>query len=436
LLKESLDTWKLPIVFTLGNHELWSFSGCKLDEIVNWYEKVITENDMFLLQNNIIYKTEENDIQIISREQLISIDKKQLREKLVTARWIVFGGIGFSGYNSEFNADNGIYRHTIDRNQEILESQEFEKLHDKICGFLDDRNVIVVSHTPLKDWHKYNTAQPGFIYISGHDHKNYFYDDGEYRFYADNQIGYRNENPQLKYFLVEDEFDYFSEYEDGIFEITREQYIYFYKGKRISMQFNREVNELFMLKKNGYYLFIHMAKYGELSILNGGVYKILNSDNLEYYYAKMGEVISHLEKPFKEYTAKQERIAFVIKEIGGQGRIHGAIIDIDFYNHIFVNPVDASTIGYWALDMRHKKVYSSINQLLEIHCPLLYKKLIETSKTSYELISLFENEQTQTVKVEYNADIYKASRRIKKMQKLNKKILTTWYEPNQFKVDG
>lgn len=47
------------------------------------------------------------------------------------------------------------------------------------------------------------------MYVSGHTHRNMFFDDGVKRIYADNQIGYRNESPHLKSFLMDGEYDYF-----------------------------------------------------------------------------------------------------------------------------------------------------------------------------------------------------------------------------------
>ena len=59
---------------------------------------------------------------------------------------------------------------------------------------------------------------------------------------------------------MDGEYDYFCNYEDGIYEITSQEYQDFSRGKNISMTFNRQVNILYMLKKNGYYCFIHKTK--------------------------------------------------------------------------------------------------------------------------------------------------------------------------------
>lgn len=75
-----------------------------------------------------------------------------------------------------------------------------------------------------KDWCREADPNKNYVYVSGHTHRNFFHDDGEYRVYSDNQVGYHSENPHLKTFLLDNDYDCFSDYEDGIFEVTGEQY--------------------------------------------------------------------------------------------------------------------------------------------------------------------------------------------------------------------
>ena len=119
------------------------------------------------------------------------------------------GGLGFSGYNEEFNANDGVYRATVDRNTEIQESKKFEQMYDKLTDVLSKKNTVILTHTPKKDWCVDANCHDNFVYVSGHTHRNVFFDDGVKRIYADNQIGYRNESPHLKCFLMDGEYDYF-----------------------------------------------------------------------------------------------------------------------------------------------------------------------------------------------------------------------------------
>ena len=418
------------IVVVLGNHELWNFSDVKLEKTVEKYRKLLQENDMYLLHNDIFYKNDSNNMGIIPYDELVHLDKRTIAEKLRYTRLVILGGLGFSGYNEEFNANHGMYRMTVDRDTEIQESKKFEQLYNKLKDVLSKKNTVIFTHTPKKDWCSEQNYHDNFVYVSGHTHKNIFFDDGVERVYADNQIGYRNVSSHLKSFLLDGEYDYFENYEDGVYEIAPQEYRDFARGMNIYMTFNRKVNTLYMLKKNGYYCFIHKTKVGSLAILNGGALKKLEIKDVQYYYDNMDKMIAAIKTPLNEYTSYEKSIANEVKKIGGSGRIHGCIIDIDFCNHIYVNPVDMKLTGYWASDIMNKLIYPDIPALLENKCPTLYSnylKLLEDEKLN-PLIVRKTKSQVSVLPQEYlKTDIYKVSREIKKMQKLNSNVLTTWY---------
>ena len=132
------------------------------------------------------------------------------------------------------------------------------------------------------------------------------------------------------------------------------------------------------------------------------------------------------------YTKIQKRIAAEIRKIGGSGNIHGCIIDIDFYNHIYVNPIDMKITGYWASNIINKKVYPSVPALIKKRCPKLfikYSNLIKEDSKNLPILVNGEQLSSAVLPKDYlDTDIYKVSREIKKMQKLKSNILTTWYE--------
>ena len=45
-------------------------------------------------------------------------------------------------------------------------------------NYLPDREVIVATHMPLNDWSHDVEYHGGYVYLSGHTHRNEFYDDG------------------------------------------------------------------------------------------------------------------------------------------------------------------------------------------------------------------------------------------------------------------
>ncbi len=436
-LRNELDIQKknyAQVIFVLGNHELWDFAEIEFDGIVHKYEKIINSYGMHLLQNSILYEESKNKLCLIPSYKLVESTIEDIREKLRSAKIIFFGGIAFSGYDESFNANNGIYRGAIDRKKEIEETNKFEYLYNKMIEAIPDRQLVVFTHTPMECWKKKVEYHNEYVYVSGHTHRNLFYDDGENRIYADNQIGYNNANPHLKYFEIDAEYDYFKDYGDGIYKITVDEYRQFYRGKNIRLNFNSNINILYMLKKRGYYCFIHESAGGSLTILNGGARKkLIESDLVEYYYNNMDLMISKIKVPLDKYTAVQEKIASEIRRIGGDGHIHGCIIDIDYYNHIYLNPIDMKVTGYWAESIVNKVVYPSIPLLLKEECPLLYVKymqMLADNKDKVNIISKDEYNKLEILEQKYylSTDIYRVSREVKKIQKLSSNILTAWYE--------
>lgn len=427
-LAKEIKKYNIKVIFILGNHELWDFAGHKLQDIINNYKNLIISNDMYFIHNNLLY-IEEEKLEEISEEEINNLSDKAIREKLKKANLVISGGIAFSGYNNDFNANDGIYRYTLNREQEINETKKFEKIYDKLTTCIADKHVIILTHTSKKDWSKSEEYVRNWVYVSGHTHRNYFYDDGEYRIYADNQLGYNYKTAFVKSFCIKYDYDLFSDYADGIYTITKTQYNDFYRGKNIGMDYNRD-GEIFMLKKKGYYCFIRPSTRG-LAILNGGALKSLNVKDVHYYYDNMDSQILLNKEPLEKYTKYQKIVSNQVREIGGSGTIHGSIIDIDFFNHIYVNPFDGTLSGYYASDIIDKYVFSNIPSLLKANCPTLYKNYTKRLGASEFNALIVKGQSTEIIlKPTYypSTDIYIASREIKKMQRLNNGILTVWHD--------
>jgi hypothetical protein len=199
---------------------------------------------------------------------------------------------------------------------------------------------------------------------------------------------------------------------------------------QLPLTFTRTINILYLLKKMNYYCFIHKSSSGSLTILNGGSIKKLAYTDINYYFNNMDKMIKEIQKPLKKYTAIQEKISNSIKKIGGSGKIHGAIVDIDFFNHIFVNPLDLIITPYWASDIINKLIYPSVPALLQEQSPLLfenYQKLLEVKNDDF-----FMKKESTELMIKpidyYDTDIYNLSGKIKKMQKLKFGILSYWRE--------
>ena len=438
-------------VFILGNHEVFGLEPFSTRKAVEIYREAVESRSFYFLYNDLLCVNDEifdtvsrvpdhKQITILHESELQQKSVAELRSATCHSRLLMLGATGFS------------HNHTVSGFQYIglnhEESYVFDAIYEKCVQALYDRPVIVATHTPFYEWHElpdHGTVplgcagnkyfQQGFIYVSGHTHRNYFYDDGEIHVYADNQSGYDNLQMKAKWFYVGDDVDIFSDCNDGIYQISRAEYLDFYRGKNLQMKFNRDV-PIQMLKKNGYYaFFIKLSNWRNWCILNGGSPQGVGTADIHQIYDRMDDVINRIEEPegsFNRFMDYMKSVSAAVKSIGGDGYIHGCIIDIDFYNHIFVNPFDGSTIPYFALDMREKIVYKSVPALLEDRCPQYYakyKQLEQADSSTYAIITRpcdtkLPNESTGMAYAD--TSMYSISRIVRKMQKLKSQVLTVW----------
>ncbi len=135
------------------------FRALQIEQIVSKYRTILEEYGMYLLHNDLLYKEDcglladpNTGTHLIKYHDLCQMNETQIADRLRSARYVILGGSGFSGYNKEFNADNGVYRMTVDRTTEIKESKIFEDLYNRLRPILVNKNTIILTHTPKKDW--------------------------------------------------------------------------------------------------------------------------------------------------------------------------------------------------------------------------------------------------------------------------------------------
>lgn len=429
---KSMDEYKKKYFFTLGNHELWDFDDVDLDFVVRKYKNVLNKNDMYLIHNNLYFMVENGPYSRkwyeITTKELMLLSKDELLMMTREARCVIFGGIGFAGKNTRFNADSGIYFSLIDRTKEIEESKTFFDLYKKVIDVFRGKNLVVVTHMPMIDWAGTEEYVEGVIYISGHNHRNYFYDDGIKRIYADNQVGYKVKLLGLKRVSFDTEFDWFDNYPDGIHEIKKYDYMAFYRGINETVFFNRQFKKMYMIKHDGAYMFFVLDENEKLKILNGGSCKLAGEHDLKYFYDNIVIYSESIRKYLSKYDAYQKKIASEIKSIGGVGTIHGCIIDIDYYNHIYLNPLDGSITSYFANSIKEKYVYQNLPSLLKAKCPSLYGNYNKTISQGAcnALIEQKQEISDQVIFVE-DTEIYRVSRIIRGLQYTTKhNVVRLW----------
>ena len=200
--------------------------------------------------------------------------------------------------------------------------------------------------------------------MSGHTHQNMFLlqDDGTSVF-SDNQVGYKPKPWHLNGFTVDvHRYDPFKDYPDGIHQITREQYVEFNRCQGIMMQSMKHPGDLYALKYGGVYMFV-LESASSLCLLEGGRRHKLDYD-IRYYYENLPEYVRKVRSAFMPYQKALSMVSDEVMAIGGSGSIHGCIVDIDWFNHIYLNPFDGKVTPYFALNTTDKLVFKNVESLL------------------------------------------------------------------------
>ena len=384
------------------------------------YAELIDECDMYFLQNDILFKDSDSRWSKIENNELNILSSDKIREKLRAASIVILGGNAFSGCDDGLNSEN-----IVKKDCESGERIKFRNLYQRLLSFIPDRNMIVFTHSPMTCWNDKNDCHTNYTYINSSNN------DGTVNIYSNKQSGF-GKTQYLKWVEIDTAFDYFSDFKDGIYKITKEDLCKFYKGKNIKNKFKKEVNVIYMLKKQGYYCFIHETKSGCFDILNGGEYQRLKKSDINYYFNNMDLLISKIKVPLDKYTNVQKTVSDEIKMIGGSGIIHGCIVDIDYYNHVYVNPGDLRITGYWESNTICKKEYPSIPDLLKEVCSSMYQRYIELRTDNMNCLQILTSGIASDVGIftekKHDIESDRKSREFNKLQKLYSNVLAIWYE--------
>jgi len=377
---------------------------------------------------------------------------------------VILGGIGFTGYCNDknkngiiYNAEAGLYRNALTSLAgDILYTQKFEKLYHRVKEILGTQQIIILTHTPKECWSK-DSYNPNWIYVNGHTHRNCYKICENKVLFADNQIGYHKTTLHLHGFetKINIKDTAILSYPDGIHKINYHQYRQFLNLKDILCQYNDRISPIYMLKKNNKYMFIKETSRNFV-LLEGGHTHTLEHD-FDYYYNNMDYYGSNIMSIFSNYWDTLDKIASFIKKIHGAGTIHGCIIDIDYNNHIYVNPYDGKLTYYYADSMSEKYIYPSLQELLTDQSIQKAQKIEEyiisqknTNKTqdiipiqnNYQIMLneykklLTPNEKNflthpKQIKPIFVSDtsMYKASRAIKTLQYYkDNDVIRKWYD--------
>lgn len=460
-----------PIIFVLGNHELWD--GCtyangkscqkrSIDEVVTAYKQFnktkfgfeakmyCLENEVLVCYKNSMYQNSDEfgvgrktagmprgGLCVLTEEMLLNTSTDDLREFFDECSMIVLGGLGFCGLNPRYNADTGLFRDRVSREEDVERSKRFRAVYDRVVSCADNKRVVVLTHTQTEDWTT-DAPHPNWVYVNGHTHQNGLVktEDGVTVLY-DNQVGYKPKKWHLNQFSLEQYYDPFEAWADGIYRITPQQYMDFNAGRGIQMEYFRQQGDIYALKQKGIYMF--MLQYGlGLYLLRGGQ-KLNVFHGLEYYAANLEKYVEKIQAAFRPYRNALDKIAAEVKRFGGSGYVHGSIVDIDYYNHIYLDPFDGYLMPYFALDVTDRREFRSVQELLESSpipalgsdgTPMLsaYTKLLDAGGVSI-LAPTVKEAALAVVPMEVldEKNIYAPSRVMKSIQYLlDKGVVRVW----------
>ena len=435
--------WHGKIIYVLGNHELWDSdlgddNRYSIDRTIEQYRSFIRLG--FNLENELLieYKGTQCDIVRLSESNILKTSKEDLTEICEKSTKLILGGIGFAGMNMIYNADAGIYRQVVSREEERERSRRFKAVYDKVLACAKNLPVIVLTHMPMRDWSdaEYN---PNWIYLNGHTHINTLIRESDgTTVFADNQMGYKPRIWNLNGFNVDKKiYDPFKDYQDGRYKFDENEYYQFSRGRGIRIYGTKCLTEkMYFIKRGEYYMFLLYNKDDQLRLLEGAKPKVLTR-KMEYYEENFGLYIDKVHEILSPYQNALKAIAEEVKKFGGNGIIHGSIVDIDFFNHIYLNPLDGKITPYYATDMIYKQIYPNVEELL-LNSP--YRGIIEERKMLTKFMKLLENrdiailsdindgaEKRVIPEIVLNTDMYRQSRIMKSFQYIfDKKVLRRW----------
>lgn len=416
-LTESIPGREIAVV--LGNHEYWDeitreSNPDDLNMTSKFYEKMF--NNLYIsFVDNMLFAYKDNRRFFIRGKELLNASLEEIRDFVKDSPLTILGGTGFSGLNEEYNCSCGMYRNAIrSREREKELSVRFESIYCKVLEAVSDSKILVLTHMPMCDWTD-RRPNPNWIYVSGHTHRNVMNVSDESQIYSDNQIGYGGV-VHLKSFYMSRKYDIFRYYPDGIHKITKELYHDYYRSKNMSMTCNRE-GTFMMIKRNSMYCFFYQ-KGNKLYMLDGGAIRDASDHDLDYYFDNMIKYAEIVHGFVKEYQDRLMAISSMVKAIGGDGHMHGCIVDVDFFNHVYLNPFDGTVTSYVATDVVNKYVFPGFEAMLESERKDLlreYRKVLNQEGASLPVVL---TKQTGSEGHYGGTDIYKVSRFFYTMQHL------------------
>ena len=339
----------LPIFFVLGNHDFISFSD--VPSCVNFYREKLQALRITLLYNEYV-------------------ECRHAKEK-----FLIYGGTGFAKYDDAWNADNVVCCPGFTREDENRETAFFETAYQSALEAAKESKscLLCLSHYPIRACLN-NKYDKEVIYFTGHNHCNEYVRTEDKVLFADNQDGYDKIDIAFKEATTGLIINPYHALNDGLYQTTVKDYLKFYRylGEYAgdgTLLYRRCKNaDFYVVKRKGYYGFFMISTKKDskgISIVNGGVTKKLTkSTEISWICENFDIVVSKYLQMLLPIRRVQEEISRELKELGLDGTIHGLIVDVDYYHHIGLNPIEGNANFYYASVFGYKMDLSSFDEML------------------------------------------------------------------------
>ena len=421
--------------FVLGNHELRddSYGIEDKDEYqksADSYREALAPYGMRLLENELYIPGYDEDRGIVLQaDQIKGLSKRGATILFGSCPFAVFGATGHSRLDAHnpkpvdldggLEANNSLNVHLAD-----LANQLVEKLEEVLP---DGRTQIVLTHTPPHFW-KRNDPAAGFYFVYGHVHQNVLRNYGRIRYYGDNMIGEEELPLVFKSFFVGMAIDPFANIGDGIREISPEIYSEFNSSRSIVTKARKNLQQIYLVKRGDYCAFFGRREGHSLLMLNGGAVRRVKNQDLNYYFDHLIEYVRAATDLLRPFLKMRHDLSDDVKRIGGFGDEHGAIVDIDFYNHVFLNPLDGKRTCYFATSTADKYVFPNLVSLLASHCPNLLPRFNRLPAVRRESWGNGGKSSSKGIR-ETRTDIYRYSNLIYALEYILKsKVVRVWVD--------
>ena len=166
-------------------------------------------------------------------------------------------------------------------------------------------------------------------------------------------------------------------------------------------------------------------------MLNKGLKYKESEHDLDWYFERLDSYAKSVKLFLNNFSEHQKKISKLIRTIGGSGRTHGCIVDIDFFNHVYINPIDGSITPYSATSIVDKDIYKNVGSLIKYKIPRLYENysnLLSSTKGERSII-LAETLIDPSFQKNTSTKMYRISNILKRLQTTAEfNVVRAWYE--------